>query len=477
VRAPSMRPAKLWRGGRGRRPSLSSRRPSGPASLLQAEDFEALGEAGIWTGHNEESTASRLRAYEDYVRTGRPRQAAMVALGLVLNYILRSSHSVAMGWFQNARRLLEGETAGPEHGHLSATETLFLFERGDLDTGLGRAREIFEIGRRHGDRNLQVLGLTFQGFALVRLGRVREGMPLLDEAMAGALSNGLGPLATGITYCQTLSVCHDLLEYRRALEWSDAIERYWTATGTFCLVGACRAHHVGLLVARGDWSKGEEEARMICAEESFEASHQGLATLEIGEIRRRSGDLAGAEAAFHRAHELGTMPQPGIALVLLAWGKVDAAKSSIADALAEVAGDRLKRARLLPAGVEIALAAGDVETARRAAIELESIATDFGSTGLLAAAECAPGAVAHAGGDSTAAAQRLRSGYQHWLELEAPYEAARARLLLAEALRATGKRSAAALEARAAKSVLERLGAVPEARRAARALEEIEAGA
>ena len=439
---------------------------------LGPEDLEALGEAAMWTGRHRESISARQRAYAAHVQADQPRRAAMVALDLVIDHLSRHSESVAAGWLGRARRLLDGAPEGPEHGHLLATEAYMLLGRGDVEGALERARAVFDLGRRFADVDLRALGLTFEGYALVRQGRVPEGISLLDEAMASASAGELGPLVTRIVYCQTLCACLDLFDYRRALEWTEAAGRCSAITDTKGFPGDCRAHHAAILVARGQWARGEEEARTVCAESGpFTLGHIAQATYQIGEIRRRSGDLTGAEQAFGRVHALGTAPEPGLSLLRLAQGHVEDARSSIAGALADVPeGDRLRRARLLPAQVEIALAAGDTESARSAAAELAGIAADYRSAALRAAAECAAGALALSEGDAAEAGRRLRDGCRLWLEAEAPYEAARARVALAEAWGAEGNAAARALELKAAKSLFERLGAVRDVQRAEQAL-------
>jgi class 3 adenylate cyclase len=183
------------------------------------------------------------------------------------------------------------------------------------------------------------------------------------------------------------------------------------------------------------------------------------------------GDLAGAEEAFGRAIELARDPQPGLALLRLAQGKVDAAGKSIKRALADESWPRLARARLLPAQIEIAIAAGDVETARVAAQELETIAEDYkiaeaATPALEAAVRSAWGGVLLAEGDVEGAVSCLRRALKLWRDIDAPYDAARARLLLAEAYRLQGDEDGAGEELAVAKAAFERLGAARDARRA-----------
>ena len=435
---------------------------------LSAADLEGLGEAALWAGAAEASIAARQRAHTAYTRAGDGRAAARVALSLVMNNALRLRGAVAAGWFRKAERLLDGEPECPEHGLLAFTAAVVRLEMGDLDGSLESARAAFELGRRFGIEDLQALGLTFQGYALVRQGRLAEGIALIDEAMASTVGGDLGPLATGMVYCRSLSACLELFDYRRAAEWTEAAAHCATV-----FPGDCRVHRAAVLIVRGAWDEGEREARTACAEcGTFDLGHVGVATYALGEIRLRLGDWAAAEEAFRRAHEFGALPQPGLALLRLAQGDVAAAAASIAGALAQVTVDRLGRARLLPAQVEIALAAGELETARAASAELTELAGGYEPGALQAAAACARGALQLAE-DAAGAVPTLQQGVRLWREVEAPYETARARLALARALHAVGDREACALELHAATAAFERLGARSDARRAAEVVAEL----
>jgi class 3 adenylate cyclase len=197
----------------------------------------------------------------------------------------------------------------------------------------------------------------------------------------------------------------------------------------------------------------------------FSPMHAGAAFHELGEVRLRMGDLPGAEEAFRQAHEMGEDPQPGRALLLLAQGKVDGAAASIRRSLEDRDWNRLARARLLPSQAEIALAAGDPPTARAAGEELDAIGADFGSDAINAGAEWAHGLADLGEGDATNASRRFRKALRLWRQIDAPYETARATVLLAEALAADGDADGAVLELETARSALERLGAGPDARR------------
>ena len=438
---------------------------------FSAEDLERLGDAAWWTGHTDECIDARERAYAAYLDQREPRRASYVAFMLANDHRARRAQSVAAGWLGQAARLLENEAECPEHGYLTYARSFVAQLGGDLDGVLEHAKQTFEIGNRLGDRDLQMLGLEKQGAALVAKGQVAEGLALLDEAMAAAVSGELGIWATGVAYCQLIGTCSGLADYRRAGEWTEALSRWCDRQSIVGFPGICRVHRAEIMRLRGAWAEAEQDARFACDElQRVAPASAAFAFYELGEIRLRVGDLASAEDAFRQAHELGHEPQPGLALVRLAERRVDAAAMMIKRALTEESRDRLYRARLLPAHVEIALAAGDLESARSGAEELEAIAEAYGTPALHAEAQCARGALQLAEGDAAAACESLRRGLRLWQEVDAPYEVARARVLLAAACRAEGDEEGALLELRAAWTAFERLGAVLDVRRAAELL-------
>jgi DNA-binding CsgD family transcriptional regulator len=228
--------------------------------------------------------------------------------------------------------------------------------------------------------------------------------------------------------------------------------------------GICRVHHAALLQLRGDWATAEEEARRACAElDGIHVPNVAAAFVEIGEIRRRLGDLEGAEEAFARAEVLSGRQAVGMALLRLAQGRVDAATTIITGMLSRTGANRLARGKLLPARVQIAVAAGDFDAAGDAADELDRIAADAASPMLTAAARSARGRLELARGDAGSACATLREAVELWLELEVPYEVATAHLLLSRAARSHGDDDTATRSLQAATAIFERLGAVIEA--------------
>jgi hypothetical protein len=436
-------------------------------------DLERLAESALWADRHEQSFAAHQRAYQEYWRLENPRRAVFVALMLVIHYAVRLELAAADGWFGKARRLLEPESEGAEHGWLALVLTLFSEVTGEWDTVYENGVLMHEIGCRHRDPDLQALGLTFQGLVLTRRGQIADGTQLLDEAMASATGGELGMMATAIVYSRMMCACLDLHDFRRAAEWTDVVESCRATSGLGGFPGDRRTHRAAVLIRRGAWAEGEKEA--LRAVEATEAPHTGVALYELGEVRLCHGDLDGAAETFLHADELGFLPQPGMSLLRLARTEIPEAVWSINTALGDATLDRLARSTLLPAQVEIVLAAGDTETARSAVSELEAIAQTYDTPALGAAAEHSRGQLELATGDPTEAAHRLTSAQRLWRHAEAPYEAGQAQALLAEAHLARGDHQSGLLELRAARAAFERLDAALDMERIDRRIHELPA--
>jgi ATP/maltotriose-dependent transcriptional regulator MalT len=401
-----------------------------------------------------------------------PRRAAMVALALSFSSFRRGETAIAAGWLAQGERLLETEPEGREHGRFLRARGVLALARGDLDAALDSVRKAAALGVRYEDAELVVLARYVEGSILIRQGRVSDGVALLDEAMLEAIQGDLPPMVIGEIYCNLIDACYELGDLRRAGEWTEGLRR-WSgeAQPQSAYPGMCRARRAGLLLLRGAWSEAEAEARRACnelLEMNPAVAAEGF--YEIGEIRARTGDLVGAEEAFRRASELGREPQPGLALVRLAQGNTDAAAGAVESALMQESSNRLRSAKLLSAQVEIALAAGDLETAGGAVDELGAIADDYGSPALEAVAGSARGALELARDDAPAALRTLRRAWQLWQALDCPFEAACARRMLGLACRRRGDAEGAGLALSAAHAEFHRLGAALEAARTAELL-------
>jgi class 3 adenylate cyclase len=431
-------------------------------TALTAADLERYADTAWWTGKLREAIGLRERAYAAFVAEEDGLGAARIAIALASDQVGLGAYAVAGGWFANAERLLDQEADSVEHGRLALLQAAYaMYAEGDLARALERFEHAADIGSRFGDRDLVILARVGTGRILVKRGDVEEGLAVLDEATA--VCGDLRPLSTVIAYCMTISACHDVGDIRRAAEWTEVANRWCDGREFSGYPGSCRIHRAELLRLRGQWPEAEEQALAACRElGDFDRVITGAGYYEIGEVRRRRGDHAGADEMYRLADEHGRPPQPGQSLLRLAEGKVDSAAAGIRRALEEVR-EPLARVRFLPAQVTIAVATGDLKTARAARDELTEIVDSYKAgkraPAFDASVEFATGQIALAAQDPDAAATALRVARDHWLGIGAPYETAQARLLLGTALRRQGDEESATSELEAALGAFERLGA------------------
>jgi len=432
---------------------------------LTPSDLEAHAEAAWWSGKLDEAIALRERAYSAFTAAGDKLGAARIALRLAWDHGFRGAFAVSGGWLASAERLLEGLPESAEQSRLGLAHALkAMFAEGDLERAVQLFDDAYDLAQRVGDRDVQMLALSGKGRALIKRGDIEAGLNLLDEATASATCGDLRPHASGLVYCMTISSCQDLGDYRRAAEWTEAANRWCDQLDVSGFPGACRIHKAEAMRLRGDWPAAEAQAIAACEElQDFDRSITANGHYEIGEIRRRRGDFEGAEDAFRTSNELGRDPQPGLALLRLAEGKIDAAVAGITRTMQEVE-DPLIRLRRLPAQVEIAIAAGDLKTARTAAEELERIVDSYKIGNSRAVAfdatiHYATGQIGLAERDWAAAVSSLRRARDEWQKVGAPYETAQARMLLGVAERRSGDEHGGTAELEAALAAFERLGA------------------
>jgi class 3 adenylate cyclase len=454
---------------------------------LAPPDLLLLASAAWWNGRLPLAIEVRERAYAAAVRGGDPPAAVEAAITLARDNLVRMNTAVADAWLNRAERLLDGQDEGVAHGWLAAGRAFKDALVGDTDKALREAELAYQIGKRVGDRNLEATALGERAAVLIATGRVAEGLPLADEATLAAVSGELDPATAGGVCCATIEACAGIGDLKRAAEWTEAQDRWCRREGINGYPGMCRLFRSDVKRIRGNWSEAEAEARVASDELlGYIPAGAGLALYQIGEIRLNRGDLPAAEEALLGAHALGTDTEPAFSLLRLAQGRVAAAMDAIRRALEEPGrqpswqappDSAAYRMRLLPARVEIAIAAGDTPTAAAAGEELRALAERFETVAARASALTATGLVANAEGDVESARRHLRDAVALWLELDAPFDAARARMALAAAYRAGGEEDRASVELRTARDAFERLGAAPDQRRAAELLGELQASA
>jgi DNA-binding CsgD family transcriptional regulator len=430
---------------------------------LAAEDLESLATAAYMLGLDDEYLSGLERAHHANLEAGEIRRAVRCAFWVGINLALRGELGPAGGWLGRAQRIL-GEQDWVERGYLLMPLVFQHEARGDFAAAAAVAGDAATIAARFDDAEGLALAGQAQGSMLIKAGSVEEGLALLDEAMVAVAGGKVSPIATGIVYCGVIMACQEVYELRRAQEWTAVLTRWCEEQPDLvAFTGRCLVHRAEIMQLHGDWDDALEEARRAGERlaQGFNRAAAAQAFYRQGEVHRLRGEFEEAEDAYREASRFGWEPQPGMALLRLAQGQRDAATAAIRRALGE-ATKPLRRANVLPAHVEITLAAGDVEEARRGCRELEDIAAGYGSGMLRALVAHARGAVELASGDVRAALAFMREAGETWQELDAPYDAARARVLVAEACRALGDDDTAELELEAARSVFAELGAAPD---------------
>lgn len=430
---------------------------------LEAADLEQLGTAALLLGRDTEGIDLATRAHEAFLEVDDAAGAARSAAWIGIYLTSKGDLARGGGWLARATRVAErGAGAESAEGLARIPAALGALYGGDVAGAARTFAEAFAIGERFRDRDVMALAHLGLGQAEIMLGRADAGLALLDEVMVAVTAGEVSPVASGIVYCEVIGSCHLAFDVRRAQEWTVALD-HWCGErpGMVMFSGMCQAHRAELFCLHGAWTDALESARVaveLARHGDWHAEFSGWYLQ--GEVHRLCGEVGEAEAAYRRAAETGWLPQPGLALLRLAQGNVRLARSLIGPA-AEHA-DLATRHQLLPAAVEIELAAGDVAAARRAADELTAATPPDAKPLRRAVAARCDGAVRLAEGDARGALGSLRSAWTSWQEVDAPYEAARCRVLTAWAWRALGDEASASMELDAARAAFLELGAEPD---------------
>jgi tetratricopeptide (TPR) repeat protein len=440
---------------------------------LAATDLPVLGEVAYAAGHLDVTIEAWERAHAACMRAGDQVTAAGAAVRVAMHLLFDTALMAPVrGWLARAERLLDGRGETPAHAWLAVVRSYERMLTGDLPGARQWARLAIGVGSTC-DPAACAIGRVAQARLLILDGDVQHGLALLDQAGVAAVSGDLDPLSTGVVYCELVCALQGLAQYDVAEQWTEAMERWCETNPIGSLHGRCRVHRAEILRLRGSCHEAERQALMACEELRPHLRRElGWPLNELGRIRLHKADIAGAEEALLAAHRAGWDPQPGLALVRLAQGDPATAAAAIRDALERPLrvpskerppNSDLQRAPLLEAQVEIEIAAGDLGRARSAADELELVAARFESKALVAGAAHARGRVRLADGDAAGAEQFLAEAVRLWNEVGAPYEAALARLSLADAHAASGREHRAVLERQAARTILDGIQAAPSA--------------
>jgi DNA-binding NarL/FixJ family response regulator len=434
------------------------------ATGLGAEDLERLAISAYMAGRDDDYLSVLDRAHHAYLDAGEDLRASRCAFWLGLHFLLREQAGRATGWFARAQRLLErAERDCVEQGYLLLPAAERHLAAGDHEMAYAAAARAAAIGQRFREPDLVACARHVQGRALIMRRHVEQGLALLDEAMVAVTAGELSPMMTGLIYCSVIDACRQMYALDRAREWTAALAQWCSEQPQLiAFTGVCRVHRAEIMQLQGAWHEAIDEARRAC--ERCRGINQRAAAAAFyleAEVHRLCGDFAAADEGYGKASQSGLEPQPGLALLRLAQGRVDAADAAIRRVVSTTR-ESLQRTRLLPAYIEIMLARGEIREAAGACRELEEIAERFDTVVLRAMAAQARGAVELAEGNAQAALGSLRRVGQVWQQIEAPYLAARVRVLVGLACRALGDEDGATLEMEAARAIFRRLGAAPD---------------
>src|SRR5262245_18544450 len=435
---------------------------------LEPEDLERLATAAYLIAKDPDTAELWTRAHQDYLTRGDVERAARCAFWLAFGLLNKGQRARSSGWIARASRLLDGGARDcVERGYLLLPAALQCLAEGDVPGAHVRFCEAVDIGERYGDKDLVSLARVGSGRALMRMDNISVGVIQLDEAMIAAEAGEVSPMVLGEVYCSVIEGCLEVFDLRRAQEWTAALSDWCEVQPDLVpYTGQCSVRRAEILQLHGAWPEAIRAAKQACERfrQGPDQSGSGAAFYQQAELHRVRGKFDKAEEAYREGARRGRKPHPGLALLRLSQGQIDLAAAAIRGALNE-AQDRSTRSRLLPAYVEIMVASGDQQAARSGADELLGIADAIDAPFLRAVSAHADGAVLLATHDVPTAVTALRRAWTIWQEIEAPYEAARARGLIGIACGELGDSDGAEMEFDAARWAFQQLGAVPDVAR------------
>lgn len=429
---------------------------------LGVDDLETWATAWYMLGRPAAAAEVHMRIFQMLHDAGEYERAARTSFWIVFLALESGDTAQAGGWMARGQRLLDRMGAdGIAQAYLLALRAYQLVAvEGENAEGMAAATQGRELAQASGDRDLEALCLNLEGRALLRSGRVDDGLSVLDEAMVAVLSRELSPVVVGTVYCSLIEACEEVSSLRRAHEWTNSLKGWCERQeGEVPFTAQCRIYRSKIYQRRGDMRQAEQEA--LWAYELYRqtpyAAATGRASYRLAEIHRVRGDFDAAERRYQEASEWGVDPQPGLALVQLARGKVGSAAAGLSRLLAETTAE-VDRVGLLPVYVEVMIAAGDVPSAEAAVSELADLTSTYDTDYLRATTAQTEGMMALVKGDAASALAKLREASAVWQEMGASYELARTRVLIGNGCQLLGDDETAAVEFAAAGRQFQEMG-------------------
>jgi DNA-binding NarL/FixJ family response regulator len=429
---------------------------------LSTDDLSSYGMAAWRLGYGRQSMQLSEQAFNRLIAADDTHNAAMKAVEVALQWFNGGDLTITRVWLNRARRLHEKFPDDQILAYVLYVDSLVAIDEGRNEVAAELAEELQEVSRRLDSPGFNALCSTASGVTMLPFARTNEAFAQLDEAMMPVLADQVPVDWAGDIYCAVIHECHRLADLNRMKTWFEAMEvwRKGPQVSASWYGTTCEVHKMDLHSATKDYRQVEQRlVDALAAFGDFPAT-AGKGYYELGELRRRRGDIEGARAAFAKARQLNRDPQPGEALLRCRLGEDAAAWNDLRMRM-DAEQDAINRVRLLPAAVEIALARDRVDEADEYCRELEDGAEKFDSPGFRAWALQARGAVLVKQGRAADALPVLHDALRRYRNTQCRYEMAQVYELMSLAHQAAGDATGASSDTAAAESIYQQLGAQP----------------
>jgi DNA-binding NarL/FixJ family response regulator len=431
---------------------------------LNADDLELLAKAAYLTGKSSDCKDFWSEAHHKFLNQENTERAIHSAFWIGLLLFFQGNHAQGSGWLARAARIADDHQKDcAEEGFLLIPQGLQQLRKNDPKSAYKLFQKTAVIGNRFGNIDLMTLGRLGCGQALIAQNKIDEGTALFDEIMVAVVSGEVSPIVAGIVYCAVIETCQKIYDLRRAIEWTDALSRWCESQPDLIPYrGQCLVRRAEIMQLHGEWPDAINEIERACQlAPASSPTATGEAFYRRAELYRLQGRYFKAEKAYRQANECGRNPHPGLALMRLAQGKTDIAKTAILQ-VEDECQDKLKRSRILPTFVEIMLAANQTKPAEDRLEELIQIAEEVGALYLQALVYRLEGHILLANENPGAALKKLRQSRGVFKEIRASYESAQTQVLIGLACRELGDYDTADMELETAHRTFQQLGATPD---------------
>lgn len=427
------------------------------------EVLVGLAEANWWTGDILASIEYSQRAYSAFRGQGDSVNAAMAAFAVALNYkCCLGNAAAARGWLARAETAAQEGDPTPVQGWLWVLNG-YLTADHDLELALQFARQALDHAAVTADRDLELMARADLGAMLAAMGRVEEGLRLIDESMAGVSAGEHKHLNTLVfVCCIMLGACEMTCDFERASQWTRVADSFMETYGCPFLYAECRTLYGGLLTAKGRYAAAERELKSaVKITDGVYPSIHVLALANLADLKLRQGLIEEAENLLAGIeHELPAgLP---LAAIKLARGEASVALALVERTLRTNVKESTASIRALEMAVAANLALGRKEAALAMLKRLRAAAGHRDWPEASARASTAAGWLARGQLAPTEALSHFEQATQCFSRLGLPLEGARARLAVAE-IAAVSDPELAKVEAQGAFDAFDELGAQADA--------------